>query len=68
MRYKDRQEQAADFKDTRLTKPNTSAAEAEQQGVVNQYDGKLMGQSLGDIGEGLAKGVKAAKISQEQQH
>ena len=76
MRYKDRQEQAADFKDTRLTKPNTSAAEAEQQGVVNQYDGKLMGQSLGDIGEGLAKGVKAvedfkegydlAKISQEQ--
>ena len=73
-RYKDRQQEPVDFRDTRLTSP--TKMDKEQAGVVNQYDGKLMGQSLGDIGEGLAKGVKAvedfkqgydlAKISQEQ--
>ena len=76
MRYKDRQEQAADFRDTKLSKPDSGSAEATQAGVSNTHAyGELAGQSYAQIGEGVAKGIKnvsdfkegydLAKIDQE---
>tara|TARA_R110000803_G_scaffold184823_1_gene247126 strand:- start:55 stop:2097 length:2043 start_codon:yes stop_codon:yes gene_type:complete len=62
MRFKDRQEEAANFRDTKLTKSNTSAAEKSQGGVVNTHAyGKLQGDSYAAIGEGLAAGIGHAK-------
>lgn len=59
MRYKDRQESPADFKDSKLSKPDSRSAEATQRGVSNTHAyGKLAGDSYGQIGEGVAKGIK----------
>ena len=62
MRYKDRQAAPADFRDTKLSKSNTSAADATQQGVVNTHAyGELAGRSYAAIGGGVAKGIGHVK-------
>ena len=62
MRFKDRQEQSADFKDTKLAKPDSSSADKSQQGVVNQHSyGQLAGQAYANIGAGVAKGISDVK-------
>ena len=62
MRYKDRQEEAANFRDTKLTKPDSRSAEATQQGVVNTHAyGELQGDSYAAIGKGVAAGIGHAK-------
>ena len=66
MRYKDRQEAPADFKDTKLSKSDTGSAEATQTGVSNTHAyGQLAGNSYGQIGEGVAKGIKHASDFKE---
>ena len=76
MRYKDRQEQAANFQDSLLSKPDTSSAEKTQAGVSNTHAyGEMAGSGYKQIGEGVAKGIKhasdfkegydLAKVSQE---
>ena len=76
-RYKDKQQSPANFRDTKLSDPDSRSAEATQQGVVNTHAyGELQGKSYADIGEGVAKGIghakefkdgyDLAKIAQEQ--